>query len=87
MADAHYRPDTLFRTFKETVFRYTWIFSSLRQIDRWCADFVRFHNRDRPHASYGGLTPDEVVAGAKEPSPPRGRVTYFDGRMKWYAFG
>ena len=81
------RIERLFRTFKETVFRYTWLFTSLRQIDRWCADFVRFYNRGRPHSSYGGLTPDEVVAGAKAPTPARGHATYFDGRMKWYAFG
>jgi transposase InsO family protein len=66
---------------------YTWVLSSLGQIDHWCADFVTFYNRDRPHSSYGGLTPDEVAVGVTEPSPPRGRVTYFDDKMKWYAFG
>jgi putative transposase len=81
------RIERLFRTFKETVFRYTWVFTSPRQLDRWCADFTTFYNRDRPHSSYGGLTPDEVAAGAEEPSPARGRVSHFDGRMKWYAFG
>lgn len=81
------RIERLFRTFKETIFRYAWLLTSLRQIDRWCADFQLFYNRDRPHGSYGGLTPDEVAAGATEPSPPRGRVTYFDRRMKWYSFG
>jgi transposase InsO family protein len=81
------RIERLFRTFKETVYRYTRVFTSLRQIDHWCADFVVFHNRDRPHASYGGLTPNEVMAGARLPASPRGRVTYFDGRMRWYAFG
>jgi putative transposase len=81
------RIERLFRTFKETVYRHAWVFTSLRQIDRWCADFVRFYNRDRPHGSYGGLTPGEVMAGAKLPAPPHGRVTYFDGRMQWYAFG
>ena len=81
------RIERLFRTFKETVLRYAWVFTSPRQIDRWCADFERFYNRDRPHSSYGGLTPDEVAAGAKEPSRARGRVAYFDGRLKWYAFG
>lgn len=79
--------ERLFWTFKETVFRYTWVFTSLRQMDRWCADFATFYNRDRPHSSNGGLTPDEVAAGAKELSQARGRVSYFDGRMKWYAFG
>ena len=72
------RIERLFRTFKETVFRYTWVFTSLQQLDRWCVDFVRFYNRDRPHSSNGGLTPDEVAAGAKEPAPVRGRVSYFD---------
>ncbi|MGC9986824.1 MAG: integrase core domain-containing protein [Polyangia bacterium] len=81
------RIERLFRTFKETVFRYAWVFTSLRQIDRWYADFMQLHNRDRPHSSYGGLTPDEVVAGRKQASPPLGRVTYFDGRVKWCAFG
>ena len=81
------RIERLFRTFKETVFRYDWVFTSLRQLDRWCTDFVRFYNQDRPHSSYGGLTPDEVATCAKEPSPATGRVCYFDGRMRWYAFG
>jgi hypothetical protein len=48
---------------------------------------MQLYNRDRPHSSYGGLTPDEVVAGSKQASPPLGRVAYFDGRMNWYAFG
>ena len=81
------RIERLFRTFKETVFRYTWVFTSSRQLDRWCAEFTTFYNRDRPHSSYGGLTPDEVAAGAKEPSPACGGVSFFDGRMKWYTFG
>jgi len=81
------RIERLFRTFKETVFRYAWVFTSFRQLDRWCGDFMTFYNRDRPHSSYGGLTPDEVAAGANEPASAQGRVTYFDGRMKWYAFG
>ena len=81
------RIERLFRRFKETVFHYAWVFTSLRQIDRWCADFTQYRNRHRPHSSYGGLTPDEVAAGIKEQSPARERVTYFDGRMKWYVFG
>jgi transposase InsO family protein len=80
------RIERLFRTFKEAVFRYAWVFTSLRQIDRWCADFLQFYNRDRPYSSYGGLTPDEVVAGAKQASPPLRRISYFDGRMRLYAF-
>ena len=38
------RIERLFRTFKETVFRYIWKFTSTRQLDRWCADFVEFYN-------------------------------------------
>jgi transposase InsO family protein len=59
----------------------------VRPYHRWCADFTIFYNRDRPHGSYGWLTPGEVAAGATSPAPPRGRVSYFGGRMKWYAFG
>jgi len=81
------RIERLFRTFKATVFRYAWVFTWLRQIDRWSTDFVQFYNRDRPHSNYGGLTPDEVAAGTKLPSLPLGRVSYFDRKMKWYAFG
>ncbi len=81
------RIERLFRTFKETVSRHASVFTSLAQIERWCSDFARFYNHARPHSSYGGLTPDEVAAGVKEPQAPSGRVTYFDGRMKWYAFG
>ena len=38
------RIERLFRTFKETVFRYVWLFRSPREIDTYCADFVRFYN-------------------------------------------
>jgi hypothetical protein len=48
---------------------------------------VQFYNRDRPHSSYGGLTPNEVAAGATQASPPLRRISYFDRKMKWYAFG
>ena len=81
------RIERLFGTFKRTVFAHVWLFASLAQIDRWCADFVLFYNRDRPHSAYAGLTPDEVHRRATKPSDPRGRVTYFDGRMRWYRFG
>jgi putative transposase len=81
------RIERVFRTFKETVGDFAWVFTSMRQIDRWCVDFQCFYNRDRPHSSYGGLTPDEVVAGVTVPTQARGRVSYFDGRLKWYAFG
>ncbi len=81
------RIERLFGTFKRTVFAHVWLFASLAQIDRSCRDFVVFYNRDRPHSSYGGLTPDEVHAGERAPRGTRGRITYFDGRMHWYRFG
>jgi transposase InsO family protein len=81
------RIERLFRTFKETVFRHLWVFTSLRQIDRYCADFKQFYNRDRPHSAYGGRTPDEVYFERRAPSRPLGRVDYFDGKLHWYRFG
>ena len=81
------RIERVFRTFKSTVFAHIWLFASVRQIDRFCADFVVFYNRDRPHSSYGGLTPDEVHLGIARPRASRGRVEYFDGRLRWYRFG
>lgn len=81
------RVERLLRTFKEIVGHFARVFLSTRQIDRWCADFRQFYNRDRPHSSYAGLTPDEVAAGIAVPGPARGRVNCFDGGLKWYEFG
>jgi transposase InsO family protein len=81
------RIERLFRTFKETVFRYVWLFRSPREFDRYCAEFERFYNTARPHSSYGGLTPDEVRASRREPARANGRVTYFDGQLRRYQFG
>jgi transposase InsO family protein len=83
------RIERLFRTFKETVFHHAglWLFGSLAQIDRFCADFVQFYNRDRPHSAYGGRTPDEVYFGRCRQRRSLGRVTYFDGALNWYRFG
>lgn len=82
----HGRIERLFRTFKETVSRFAWFFSSRSEIDRYCAEFKRFYNAARPHGSYGGLTPDEVHAGRRQPGQAVGRVTYFDGQLRWYEF-
>lgn len=84
---ANGRIERLFRTFKTTVYGHIWLFASLSQIDRYCSDFIQFYNRDRPHSSYGGLTPEEVFRGMTAPASPRGRVSYFDGRLGWYRFG
>jgi transposase InsO family protein len=81
------RIERLFRTFKDTVFAHLWLFVSRRQIDRYCVDFKQFYNRDRPHSSYGGRTPNEVFFGVKRKAKPRGRVSYFDGTLSWYRFG
>ena len=81
------RIERLFRTFKDTVFRYIWLFASLRQIDRYCADFMAFYNRDRPHSAYDGRTPNEVFFGLKRTARPQTRVSYFDGQLHWYRFG
>ena len=81
------RIERIFRTFKETVFAHIWLFGSLAQIDRFCADFIQFYNRDRPHSSYGGRTPDEVFFERPSPARPLGRVDYFDGELHWYRLG
>jgi transposase InsO family protein len=80
------RIERLFRTFKETVFARFWLIASVRQLDRFCSDFVRWHNRDRPHSGWGGRTPDEVHLG-RRPRRALGRVRYFDGRLDWFRFG
>lgn len=57
------RIERVFRTFKETVFDRFWLLASIRQLDRFCADFLPWHNRDRPHGGWDGRTPDEVFLG------------------------
>ena len=81
------RVERVFRTFKETVFDCIWLFASVGQIDRYCADFMQFYNRDRPHSSYEGRTPNEVFFGHKRKAPAKARVTYFDGQLNWYRLG
>ena len=60
---------------------------ALSQIDRCLADFKDFYNRNRPHSSYRGLTPDEVYFGLPHGIGSVKRVSYFDGKMCWYGFG
>ena len=81
------RIERVFRTFKVAVRRYVWIFAGVGQIDRYCDDFRRWYNRDRPHGSYGGRTPDEVFFGRPMQVRPIERVAYFDGQLRWYRFG
>jgi putative transposase len=81
------RIERLFRTFKHTVFTHIWLFTSTRQIDRFCRDFVTFYNRDRPHERWAGRTPDEVHRGLAKQLVPLARVSYFDDHLRWYRFG
>jgi putative transposase len=81
------RIERLFSTFKQAVRRALWLFSGTAQVDRFCDDFLRFYNRDRPHSTWGGRTPDEVWFGRKKRLRPLGRVTYFDGALEWWRFG
>lgn len=81
------RIERIFRTFKETVFNRHWLIASIRQLDRFCADFLQWHNRDRPHSAWHGRTPDEVFFGRRVQARPLGRVSYFDGALSWYRFG
>ena len=77
----------MFRTFKETTSALVWLFDSRAQVVRFCADFLLWHNRDRPHSAYEGRTPDEVYFGRPTQRRPLGRVDYFDGLLRWYRFG
>ncbi len=81
------RIERLFRTFKSTVAPLIWLFDSRAQVQRFCADFLLFYNRDRPHSSFGGRPPDEVFYGRPRQSRPLGRIDYFDGLLHWYRFG
>ncbi|MHB8875586.1 MAG: transposase [Myxococcaceae bacterium] len=81
------RIERVFRTFKEAVAALVWLVDGRAQLDRFCADFLLWHNRDRPHSSWGGRTPDEVFFGRQRHLRPLGRVDYFDGLLHWYRFG
>jgi putative transposase len=81
------RIERVFRTFKETVSKVTWLISSVRQLDRFVADFHQWHNRDRPHSAWDWRTPDEVFFGQPKRLRSLGPITYFDGRLSWYRFG
>jgi transposase InsO family protein len=81
------RIERVFRTFKETVSRCLWLFASAGQVARYCGDFRLWYNRDRPHASCGGRTPDEVYFGRIRQLRPLGRTGYFDGRLRRWRFG
>jgi transposase InsO family protein len=81
------RIERVFRTFKQTIFGLVWLVASHRQLDRFAADFLVWYDRDRPHAAYAGLTPDEVYFGRPRQDRPLGRVKYFEGRLSWYRFG
>ena len=81
------RIERLFRTMKETFRAAIWLFADTAQVDRFCADFLVFYNRDRPHSAWKGMTPDEAAYGRKKRRGHRGRVEYFDGHLHWWRFG
>ena len=81
------RIERVFRTFKSTVFGIVWMLSGPAQLDRFCRDFMQWHNRDRPHSSWDGRTPDEVFFGRSKQRRPLAKVEYFDGRLRWFRFG
>ena len=81
------RIERVFRLFKETVFSRFWLIASRRQLGRFCADFVLWHNRDRPNGGWDGRTPNEVFFDRPAQLRPLGRVSYFDGSLPWYRFG
>jgi putative transposase len=82
------RIERLFRTLKETLFEHSdvWLLRSLKQIDRYCGDFVAFYNGHRPHSAYGGRTPDEVQEGRPAKMGCTERLSFFDGRLRWWRF-
>jgi len=80
------RIERVFSTFKQAVRSCIWLFTSTAQVDRFCRDFLLWHNRDRPHSAWGGRTPDEVWHGRKKRLRPLGRVDYFDGALHWWRF-
>jgi transposase InsO family protein len=81
------RIERVFRLFKETVFGLVWLVASPAQLATFCSDFTQWHNRDRPHGGWNGLTPDEVYFGRPRCLRFLGSTAYFGGRLSWYRFG
>jgi hypothetical protein len=63
-----------------------WLLRSLGQIDRYCRDFVAFYNGHQPQSAYGGRTPDEVQQGRPAKMSCTQRLSFFDGRLRWWRF-
>ncbi len=81
------RIERIWRTFKEALRLHYWMLGSHAHLRRVCDDFILFYNRDRPHSSFAGKTPDEVFFGLPMRRTVIGCVTYFDGNLSWYRFG
>jgi transposase InsO family protein len=81
------RIERVFRTFKETIFGLVWLVAGPAQLDRFCRDFLQWHNRDRPHGAWDGRTPDEVFLDRPKCRRSLGRVDYFAGRLRWFRLG
>ena len=82
------RIERLFGSFEATIFGHcdVWLLRSMRQLDRFCGDFAIFYNGHRPHAAYGGRTPDEVFFGRPKKLGCTERITFFEGRLRWWRF-
>lgn len=70
------RIERVFRTFKETIFGLVWLVVSAEQLARFCADFVQWHNRDRPLRAVARPT----HVGERSKSASEGLVAACDGR-------
>ncbi|MBS2031992.1 MAG: transposase [Deltaproteobacteria bacterium] len=57
--------------------------TSVKQLDRFCAEFVTFYNRDRPHSAWQGRTPDEIYFAKKRQRRPLGRVHEAECAASW----
>jgi transposase InsO family protein len=80
------RIERIFRTFKETVFSRFWLLASIRQVDRFCADFP-LCTTATGRTGAGTEDADEVFFYRNVQPRPLGRAAYFDVRLLWYRFG
>jgi hypothetical protein len=78
--------ERIFRTFKQTASSLIWLFDSSAQVERFCADFLLWHNRRTPRGADGLPTKSSSV-GRPTQLRPLGRIDYFDGLLHWYRFG
>jgi putative transposase len=80
------RIERVFRTLKETLAKHYWLCHSPAHLAQCCAEFRSFYNAHRPHSAYGGRTPNEVTAGIPARLGHLGRISFFEGRLRWWRF-